>query len=163
MLTLLQLIGVSFLINSIAYFIFKRKGYQINHKYWLVKQETIWRDQLDDHYEDLYSDEFETLFEREDNLKSDNKFLEQELRKANRDLKKLHIKFSQYFSLLVKDSRSNDFRTRNPTPEKVISHYNNSLNLIMECVENELDLKPCKESIFIKKIFDTNIVQEIGK
>ncbi len=163
MLTLLQLIGVSCLINAIAYSIFKRKGYQINHKYWLTEQENVWRDQLDDHYEHLYSDEFESLFEREDNLKSDNKFLEEELRKANRDLKKLHIKFSQYFSLLVKDSQSKDFITRNSTSEKIIRHYNNSLSQIMECIENELDLKSCKESIFIKKIFETNVVHEVGK
>lgn len=163
MLTLLQLIGVSFLVNTIVYFIFKHKGYQINHKYWLASQEKTWRDQLDSHYEDLYSDEFESLFEREDNLKSDNTFLKQELRKANRDLKKLHLKFSQYFSLLVKDSQSIDFKNRNSTTEKIIHHYNNSLSLILECIEKELDLKPCKESIFIKKIFDSKVVHEVGK
>lgn len=163
MLTLLQLIAMTIIVNSILYAIFRHKGYQIHHKYWMVEQETVWRDQLEDHYESMFNDEFETLFEREDTLKSDYNHLQNELGKANRDLKKLHLRFSQFFSILIKDSKSKDFIKRNPTPEKIISHYNISLKAILNNIENEMNLSPCKESPFIKRIFETSKIEEVRK
>jgi len=163
MLTLLQLFALTIIINSICYAILRHRGYQIHHQYWILEQETTWRDQLEDHYETMYNDEFEALFEREDNLQSDNKFMTEELRKANRDFKKLHLKFSHFFSILIKDSKSNDFIKRNSSPEKVVHHFNNSLQAIMESIEDEMNLKPCKESSFIKRIFEDSRVEELSK
>ena len=163
MLTLLQLLALTIIVNTICYAILRHKGYQIHNQYWLVEQETTWRDQLEDHYETLYNDEFEALFEREDNLRSDNNFMKEEVRKANRDLKKLHLRIFHFISIIIKDSKSNDFTKRNSNPEKVIHHYNNSLRAMMKCIEDELNLKPCKESSFIKRIFEDSTVEEIRK
>jgi hypothetical protein len=164
MLTLLlQAIAVTIILNSILYSILTYRGYRIHHKYWLVEKEDIWRDQLDDHYEDLYNDEFETLFEREDNLKSDYSFIKNELHKANRDLKKVHLKLFHFFDLLIRDSKSEDFLMRNKTPKEIIHHYNKSLTVVLECIEKEMDLKPCMESKFIKRIFEDSQVEDVQK
>ncbi len=163
MLILLLSLAITAIVNAICFTIFKYKGYQIHHKYWIIEQETTWRDQLEDHYETLYNDEFEALFEREDNMRNDNKFLQEELRKANRDLKKIHIKFSQFFSILIKDSKSRDFLKRNSTPKRIINYYNISLKSIIENVEKEMNLNPCKESTFIKRIFESSRIEKVGK